>query len=192
MATTADMWLAALKKMTQLDHAQTPDLRFCWCSAFQLCMTLCNPRDSSMPGILHYPLVWSFTIFWSLLKLMSSESVMLSTISSSVIPFSFCFQSFPASGSFPMSQCCIISGSQNIGAPAPASIFPMNIQGWFSLGLPGWSSLQAKGLARVFSNTMGQKHKFFSTQASLWSNSHIHTWLVEKPELGLDRPLLSK
>ena len=101
-----------------------------------------------------------------------------STISSSVILFSSSLQSFPASGSFPMNQF-IASGGQSIGASA--SVLPINIQCWFPLGLTGLISLQSKGLSRVFSNTTVQKHQFFSTQLSLWSNSHIHTWLLEKP-----------
>ena len=95
-------------------------------------------------------------------------------ISSSVIPFSSCLQSFPASGSFPVSQF-FTSDGQSIGASA--SVFPMNIQDWFSLGLIDLTPLQSKGLSRVFSNTTVQKHQFFDTQLSLWSNSHIHTWL---------------
>ena len=102
------------------------------------------------------------------------------TISSSVIPFSSCLQSFPASGSFSMSQF-FASGGQSIGVSASASVLPMNIQDWFPLGLTDLISLQSKGLSRVFSNTTVQKHQFFSTQSSLWSNSHIHTWLLEKP-----------
>ena len=102
------------------------------------------------------------------------------TISSSVIPFSSCLQSFPASGSFPMSQF-LASGGQSIGASASASVLPMNIQDWFPLGWTGQISLQSKGLSRVFSNTTVQKHQFFSTQPSLWRNSHIHTWLLKKP-----------
>ena len=100
------------------------------------------------------------------------------TISSSVIPFSSCLQSFPASGSFQMSQF-YISGGQSIGASA--SVLPMNIQDWFPLELTGWISLQSKGLSGGFSNTTVQKHQFFGAQHSLWSNSHIHTWLLEKP-----------
>ena len=74
-----------------------------------------------------------------------------------------------------------------------ASVLPMNIQDWFPLGLTGWISLQSKGLSRVFSwNTTVQKPQFFSAQSSLWFNSHIHTWLLEKPQLWLDRPLLAK
>ena len=88
------------------------------------------------------------------------------TISSSVVPFSSCLQSFPASGSFPVSQF-FSSGGQRIGALASASVLPMNIQGWFLLGWTGWISLQSKGLSRVFSNTTVQKHQFFSTQLSL-------------------------
>ena len=102
-----------------------------------------------------------------------------STISSSVIPFSSCPQSFPAFGSFLISQL-FASGGQSIGASASASVHPMNIQGWFPLGLTGWISLQSKGLSRVFSRTTARKHQFFSAQPSLWSNFHIHTWL-EKP-----------
>ena len=90
------------------------------------------------------------------------------TISSSVIPFSSCLQSFPASGSFPVSQLCA-SGDQSIGASASASVLPMNIQDWFPLGLIGLTSLQSKRLSIVFSNTTFQKHQFFSSQSSLWS-----------------------
>ena len=100
-------------------------------------------------------------------------------ISSSVVPFSFCFQSFPASGSFPMSRL-FASDGQSIGASASASALPMNIQGWFPLGLTGLILL-SKGLSRVFSSTIVWRHQFFSTQPSLWSNSYIHTWLLEKP-----------
>ena len=106
-------------------------------------------------------------------------------ISSSVVPFSFCLQSFPASGSFQMSQF-LTSGGQIIGVSTSASILPMNIQDWFPLGWTGWISLLSKGLSRVSSNTTVQKHQFFSTQLSLQSNSHIHTWLLEKPQLWLD------
>ena len=102
------------------------------------------------------------------------------TISSSVIPFSSCPQSFPASGSFQMSHL-FTSGGQSSGVSASASVLPMNIQDWFPLGWTGWISLQSKGLSRVFSSITVQKHQFFGTQLSLWSNSHIHTWPLEKP-----------
>ena len=101
------------------------------------------------------------------------------TISSSVIPFSSCPQSFPASGSFQMSQL-FTWGGQSIGVSASASVLPMNIQDWSPLGWPGWISLQSKGLSRVFSNTTVQKHQFFGSQLSSPSNSHIHAWLLGK------------
>ena len=117
---------------------------------------------------------------WSLLKLMSVESVRPSTISFSVVPFSSHLRSFPESGSFPMSQF-FTSGGQNIGVSASMSVLPMNIQDWLPLGWAGWISLQSEGLSRVFSNTTVQKHQFFGTQLSSQSNSHIHTWPLEKP-----------
>ena len=101
------------------------------------------------------------------------------TISSSVVPFS-CSQSFPASGSFQMSQL-FVSGGQSIGVSASTSVLPMNTQDWFPLGWTGWISLQSKGLSRVFFNVTVQKHQFFGAQISLQSNYHIHTWLLEKP-----------
>ena len=106
----------------------------------------------------------SITNFQSLLKLRFIESVMPSTISCSVIPFSSHLQSFPASGSFQMSQL-FTSGGQSIGVSASASVFPM--KDWFPLGWTGWISLLSKGLSRVFSNTTVQKHQFFSIQLSL-------------------------
>ena len=94
------------------------------------------------------------------------------TISSSVVHFSSCLQSFPASVSLPMSQL-LASGGQRIGASASVSVLPMNIQGWFPLGSTGLISLQSKGLSRVFSSTTGQKHQFFGAHLSLWSNSYL-------------------
>ena len=102
------------------------------------------------------------------------------SISSSVVPFSSCPRSFPASGSFQMSQL-FASGGQSIGVSASASVLPVNTQDWSPLGWTGWISLQSKGLSRVFSNTTVQKHQFFRAQLSLWSNSHIHIWPLEKP-----------
>ena len=101
------------------------------------------------------------------------------TISSSVIPFSSRLQSFPASGSFQISQF-FTSDGQIIGGLASASVLPKNIQDWFPLGFTGLILL-SKGLSRVFSHTIVQKHQFFSAQLCLWSNSHIYTWLREKP-----------
>ena len=102
----------------------------------------------------------------SLPKLMSIESLTPSTISSSVVPFSSCPQSFPASGSFQMSQLFTWVG-QSIGVSASTSVLPMNTQNWSPLGWTGWISLQSKGLSRVFSNTTVQKHRFFCAQLSL-------------------------
>ena len=119
----------------------------------------------------------SSTTSKSLLNFMSIESIGHPTMSSSVIPF-FCPQSFPALGSFPVSRLFALCG-QSIGASISATVLPMNFQGWFPLGLTGLI-LQSKGLARVFSSTTILKHQFFGTQPSLWSNSHIHTWLLEK------------
>ena len=102
------------------------------------------------------------------------------TISSSVVPFSSCPQSFPESGSFPVSQF-FTSGGQSTGVSASGSVLPKNTQGWSPSEWTGWISLQSKGLSRVFSNTTVQKHQFFGAQLSSQSNSHIHTWLLEKP-----------
>ena len=137
-------------------------------------LTLCDPMDCSTPG--YSPL---------LSPRVCSNSCPLSlrchpTISSSVALFSSCPQSFPASGSFPMSQF-FTTGGHIIGVSASASILPMNIQDWIPLGWTGWISLLSNGLSRVFSNTAVQKHQFFSTQLSSQSNSHIHTWPLEKP-----------
>ena len=101
-------------------------------------------------------------------------------ISSSVIPFSSFPQSLPASESFPVSQLFAWSG-QSIGVSALASVLPKNTQDWSPLGWTGWIFLQSKGLSRVFSNTTVQKHQFFGAQPSSQSNSHIHTWPLEKP-----------
>ena len=119
----------------------------------------------------------SFTTSQSLLKLMSSESVVPSNYLILCHPLLSCLKSFPVSGSFQMSQF-FASGGYSIGASVLASVLPMNIQDWFPLELTGLI-LQSKGLARVFSNTIVQKHQFFSTQSSLWFNSHIGIWLLE-------------
>ena len=101
-------------------------------------------------------------------------------ISSSVVPFSSCLQFFPASGSFQMRQF-FTSGGQSIRASNSASVLPMSIHYCLPLGLTGLISLQYKGLSRVFYNTVVQKRHFFGAKLSLWFNSHIHTWLLEKP-----------
>ena len=121
-----------------------------------------------------------FTISQSLLKLTSIESVIPSNLSSSATPFCSCLQSFPESRSVPMSWP-FTTGDQSIGASALASALPMNIKGWFPFRMTWLISLLSKGLSRVFSSTSVQKHQFFGTQPSLWSKSHTHTWLLEKP-----------
>jgi len=148
-------------------------------------LTLCNPMDCDTPGFLvHHQL-------WSLLKLMSIESVTTSNHLILCHPLLLLPSIFPSIRVFPMSKF-FTSGGQSIGVSASASVLQMNIQDWFPLGLTGLISLQSKGLSRVSSNTKFQKHLFFNTQLSLWSTSHIHTWPLEKPYLWLDRPLLAK
>ena len=129
----------------------------------------------------------SFTISWSLLKLMSIESVMPSNhlfLCSSLLLLPSVFPSVRISSN--ESALCLRWPS--IGASASASVLPMKIQDWFPLELTGLISLQSKELLRVFSNTTVQKHQSFGAQPSLWSNSHIHTWLLEKPYLWLAEP----
>ena len=140
----------------------------CCCSVPKSCLTLCNPMDCSTPGfpVLHYFVKFTQN-HWCYLTISSSAAS------------SFCFQSFQAPESFPMRQFFTL-GSQSIGASASATVLPVNIQDWFPLGLTGLI-LQSKGLSRVFSNTIAQKHQFFTTQPFLLSDSHIHTWLLEKP-----------
>ena len=113
------------------------------------------------------------------------------TISSSVVPFAFCPQSVPASGSFPMSQV-FTSGGQINGVSASTSVLPMNTQDWSPLEWTSSISLQSKGLSRVFPNTTVQKHQFFGAQLSSQSNSHIHTWLLEKNIALTIRTFVSK
>ena len=122
----------------------------------------------------------SITNSWSLDKLMSIESVMPSNHLILCHPLLLLPSIFPRIKVFPISQS-FTSGGQSIRVSALASVLPMNIQDWFPLGMTGWISLQSKGLSRVFSNTTAQKHQFFCAQLYLWSNSHIHTWLPEKP-----------
>ena len=150
---------------------------FLWdwcCSVTKSCSTLCDSMDCSMPGspVFHYLQEFPQThVLW---VVMPSNHLILCD------PFSSCTQSFPASRSFPVSQF-FVSGGQRIGASASALVLPVNSQDWFPLGFIGLISLLSKGLSRVFSNTEVQMHQFFSTQCSLRSNSHIHTWLLEKP-----------
>ena len=156
----------------------------CRCLVVELCLTLCNPMDCSTPGlpVLYYlPELAQTHVHWCHVTFLSSAS-----------PFSSRLQSFPASGSFPVSQL-FTSGGQRIGASASALMLPMNIQGWFPLGLNGLISFLSKGLSSVFSSTTVQKHQFFGPQLSWFSNSHIHPYVTtEKPQLWRDRPLLAK
>ena len=122
----------------------------------------------------------SITNSQSLLKLMSIKSVRPSRNLILCHPLLLLPQFLPASGSFPMSQL-FTGGGQSIGVLARASVLPTNTKDWSPLGWTGWISLLSKGLTRVFSNTTVQKHQFFSVQLSSPSNSHIHTWLLEKP-----------
>ena len=145
------------------------------CSVVKLCPTLCNPMDCCT---------------WVLCPPLStgacSNSCPLSwwchpTISSSVVPFSFCLQSFPALGSFPMSQFFALIRWPKEWSFSFSISSSNEYQGWFPSGLTGLISLLSKGLSRVFSGTTVWKCQFFGTQPSLWSNSHIHTWLLENP-----------
>ena len=135
------LFFSSLKLLNHIQLLATP-----WTAAHQASLSITNSR--------------------SLLKLKPIESVMPSNHLILYCPFSSCPQSFPASGSFPVSQF-FASGGQSIGVSASASVLPMNIQDWSPLGWTGWISLQSKGLSRVFSNTTVQKHQFFSAQLSL-------------------------
>ena len=138
----------------------------------QSCLTLCDPMDCSMPALPVHHQLPEFTqthVHW---------------VSDAVQPSHPLLSPSPtfnlSSVSFPMTQF-FASGGQSIGVSASASVLPMNIQDWFPLGLTGWISLQSKGLSRVFSNTIVQKHQFYGVQLSSQSDSHIHTWPLENP-----------
>ena len=172
MVATSHLWYWSLKMWLVLINLCFVVVRCC--SVAKSYPTLCNSMDWSMPcfpvlyclpEVAHTPVHWI-------------GDAIHPTISSSVTPFSFCPQSFPASGSFPGSQF-FTSGGHIIGASASASVIP-NIQGWFPLELNGLISLLSKGFSKVLSSTTILNHQFFSTQPSLWSNSYIHTWLLEK------------
>ena len=155
------------------DSREEIDIIRSFSSVTLLCLTLCNRMDYSTSG---------FPIHHQLPELAQTPvHLMPSNCLTSVIPFSSCPQSFPASGSFPLSQF-FPSGVQSIGASVSvsASVLSVYIQDWFPLGLTGLISLQSKELSRVFPNTTTQKHRFFSVQLSLCFNSYIYTWLLEK------------
>ena len=149
------------------------DWRFKFSSVARSCLTLCNSMDCSTSG---------FPVHQQLLELAQTHIHWIGDViqpSHPVISFYSYLQSSPASGYFPRSQF-FASGGQSIGVSASASVLPMNIQDWFPLGWTGWIFLQSMELSRVFSNTTVQKHQFFCAQLSAL-NSHIHTWLLEKP-----------
>ena len=164
----------ALNLRGRLTRVCCYDCSILFSSVAQSCPTLYDPMDCSTPGL---PVHHQFP---------ELAQTHVHRVGDAIQPSHLCCPllllplTFPASGSFPMSQF-FTSGSQSIGITASASILPMNIQDWFPLGWTGWISFQSKGLSIVFSNTIVQKHQFFSAQCSLWSNSPIHTWLLEKP-----------
>ena len=141
-------------------------------SVAQSCPTFCNPMNRSTPSPSPTSGVHSDSC--------SPSQWCLPAISSSVVPFSSCPPSLAASKSFPMSQH-FAWGGQSTGVSALASFLPKKSQGWSPSEWTGWIFLQSRGLSRVFSNTTVQKHQFFSAQLSSQSNSHIHTWPLEKP-----------
>ena len=147
------VWISSVQSLSHVHLFANP-----WAAACQASLSITN--SSSFSNLC--PLSW-----WC-----------HSTISSSAFPFFSSLQSFLASGSFQMSQL-FSSGGQS--TEASASVLPMNVQDWFPLGLSGLISLQSKGLLRILSNITVQKHQFYGAQPSLWSNSHIHTWLLKIP-----------
>ena len=142
----------------------------CRCSVTKSCSTLCDSMD--FPAHHHLPEFAQIYVHWVGDAIQPSHPL--------GAPFFSCPQLFPASGSFTMSQF-FTAGGQSFRASALASILPMNIRGWSPLGLIGLIPLQSKGLSIVFSNSTVWKHQFFRIQPSLWSNSGICTWLLEKP-----------
>ena len=144
-------------------------------SVTQLCPTLCNPMDCSMPGwpVHHQLLKLTQTYVHWVCEAIQPSHPLLS-------PSPPALKLSQHQGLFKWSQFTT-SGGQSIGVSASASVLPMSIQDWFPLGWTGWISLQSKELSRVFSNTTVQKHQFFGVQPSLWPNSHMHARLQEKP-----------
>ena len=145
----------------------------CYCSVAKSCLTLCKPTNYSTPGssVLHY--------LPELLKFMFIELVMLSNHLILSPPSYFAFSLSQHQDLFQWVNFAL--GGQSIGASASASVLPVNIQGWFPLGLTGLISLLSKGLSSIFSSTTIQKQQFFDSQPSSWFNSHICMWLLGKP-----------
>ena len=142
-------------------------------SAAQSCLTLCHPMDCSTTAL---PVNHQFPEFTQTHIHCIGDAIQLFHPLGPPSPPAFNLSQL---GSFPMSRF-FASGGQSIGVSASASVLPMNIQDWSPLGWTGWISMKSKGLSRIFSNTTVQKHQFFSTQLSLYSNSHIYKWLLEK------------
>ena len=146
----------------------------CCCSVAKLCLTLCDPMDCSMPGfsVIHYLLGFAqIRVHWVGDAIQPTHPLLP--------PSPFALNLSQHQTLFPISWL-FASGGQGIGASASASVILMHIQDWFPLGLTGLISLQSKGISKVFSSTTIRKHQFFGAQSSLWSNSHIWTWLPEK------------
>ena len=144
----------------------------CHCSVAKLCLTLCDSMDCSMPvfPVFHYLLEFAQThVRWFIDAIQSFHSLS---------PLLLLHSTFPSIRVFSNESALRICG-QSMGASA--SVLPVNIQGWFPLGLTGLISLLPKRLSKIFSSTTDWKYQFFGTQPFLWSNSHIHTWLLEKP-----------
>ena len=146
----------------------------CLCHTFSICFSVAQLcLILATPWAIAHQASLSFSLSWSLLTLMSVESMMPSN---HLVLCCSCPLSFPASGSFPV-RPLFASGGQSIRTSASASVLPMNIQGWFPLGLTGVIFLLSRGLSRVFSSTTVQKHEFFGVHPSLWSNFHIHPYI---------------
>ena len=168
--------LPSISNMVATSHRREAFSAVQFSSVAQSCLILCDPMNHSTPGL---PVHHQLPEFTQTHGHRVSDAIQPS-ISSLVVPFSSCPQSLPASESFPMSQL-FTWGGQSTGASALASFLPKKSQGWSPLEWTGWISLQPKGLSRVFSNPTVQKHQFFRAQLSSQSNSHIHTWPLEKP-----------
>ena len=167
----------SLESSTQQDNSEDSVVAVQWLSCVWLFGTPWTTRLQVLPA---HQVPKSFTISQSVLTLMSIESVMPSNHLVLCHPFSSGLQSFPASGSFPTTWP-FASGGQSTEASASISVLPMNILGWLPLGLTILISWQSKRLSKVFSSTITQKSQFFGTQSSLWLNTHICTWRLEKP-----------
>ena len=146
---------------------------FCCRFIVKLCLTHCSPMDCSIPG---FPVLCYLPEFAQIHVCWVSDAIWPSHPLLSLSPFASVSISI-----FSIESQLFASSGQSFEASASVPVFPMNIQGWFLLGLTGLISMQSKGPSRVFSSTTVQRHQFFGTQPSLWSKSHICTWLLEKP-----------